>query len=192
MLNKCEIIKTLTIIVFFLIIVNGKVLQVINNSKSDTNNKMSINHNLTELWNKLLVKNSNELKSRALIKPNLLKIKTIKVEINGGHHDGNTAIQSNQETSAETLFNTEHNFVNNYNPSYDSLSDDNHQDLCGCSWKSLIRAPGQALQRLGKWGIDSLGLGPLYGSSHFGSQSNQHDYPFSHRSAINKLKSNKN
>lgn len=35
------------------------------------------------------------------------------------------------------------------------------------TWEHIFQAPGQAIQKVRKFGADLIGLGPFYGSDHF-------------------------
>lgn len=41
-------------------------------------------------------------------------------------------------------------------------------------WNFLLRGPSHIVQKIGKFGVDLIGLGHLYGSGHF---SDTNDYP---------------
>lgn len=64
----------------------------------------------------------------------------------------------------------------NSSPVQDDLKEEeqNPIELQNTKWNFLFRGPSHIVQKIGKFGVDLIGLGHLYGSGHFAGTN---DYP---------------
>lgn len=64
----------------------------------------------------------------------------------------------------------------NNSPVQDDLKEEeqNPIELQNTKWDFLFRGPSHIVQKIGKFGVDLIGLGHLYGSGHFAGTN---DYP---------------